>query len=125
MDKKKVNMGIGLFKINYDMDLVGQSQNADRPQYTAGVLAHTNDEAVETLRQFCVKNVQGFKGFRINQIGFDGLCHAISKDVEEKIIGGAINRGIVKKVDKVEEKKTTTPKKVQKKVSILKKEEKE
>lgn len=119
MDKIKEKMGIGLFKINYEMDLAGQNQNSDRPQYTAGILAHTNDEAVETLRLFCVKNVKGFKGFRINQIGFDGLCHEMSESVKEKVIGGAIAKGLVKKI---EPKKAETPKapKAQKKISILK-----
>lgn len=119
MDKAKINQGIGLFKINYDMDLAGRS-DTDRPHYTAGIIAHTNDEAVETLRMFCVKNVKGFKGFRIDQIAFEGLCHEMSESVKEKVIGGAIARGIVKRVKtKEEEPKPTKP---QKKVSILKNE---
>jgi hypothetical protein len=84
--------GIGLFKINYEMDLAGSS---DKPQYTAGVIAYSNEEAVQTLAKFCRNKVKGFKGLKIQELAFEGLCHEISEEVKNVILSGAVKEGKV------------------------------
>jgi len=84
--------GIGLYKISYEMDVKGSS---DHPQYTAGIVAYSNEEALKTLTDFCNSNVKGFKGLKIQEMAFEGLCHSISNKVKKAIVGGAINEGKV------------------------------
>jgi len=82
--------GIGLYKINYEMDVQGAEQ---RPSYTAGIVAYTSEEAVKTLTNFCAKRVTGFKGMKIQEMGFEGLCHDMSDKVKNVILSGAIREG--------------------------------
>lgn len=84
--------GIGLYKINYEMDLKGSS---DRPQYTAGIIAYTNEEAVKTLANFCNKNVKGFKGLKVQEMAFEGLCHEMSDQVKNIMLSKAVAEGKV------------------------------
>lgn len=110
-DRMMQNRGIGLFKIDYEMDV---RDSKGEHTYQAGILAYGSDEAVETLRQDLIKRVKGFKGFKINQVAFDGYCHALSNKVRSAVINGAVNEGLVaytpNKVVKEKTTKTTTPK---------------
>jgi hypothetical protein len=95
MDDFKAVKGIGLYKIQYEMDV----KNSARPQnYIAGIIAYSSQEAVDTLVQFAKKRVKGFKGLKIDTVAFEGLCHAMSDTVKGQVINGAINEGKV--VDK-------------------------
>jgi uncharacterized protein YaeQ len=84
--------GIGLFKINYEMDLKGSSDN---PQYSAGIIAYSNEQAVKTLVNFCKNKVKGFKGLKVQELAFEGLCHEISDEVKNVILNGAVKEGKV------------------------------
>jgi len=90
--------GIGLFKIDYEMDL-GANVNSGDHAYHAGVIAYGSEEAQQTLNAFCVKNVAGFRGMKVSQMGFEGYCHAVSDNVRKQIIQGAVNEGIVAYVE--------------------------
>lgn len=91
-DNMTTQEGIGLFKIRYEMDVAGSSRNQS---YTAGVIAYSSREAVNTLVEFAKDNVTGFKGMKIEEVGFEGNCHALSKAVEKAILGKAIVEGVV------------------------------
>ena len=91
-ERFKSQRGIGLYKINYEMDVKGSS---DKPQYSAGIIAYTNEEALKTLAKFCTKNVKGFKGVKVQEMGFEGLCHEISDQVKDVILAGAVREGKV------------------------------
>jgi hypothetical protein len=113
-DNLKTKQGIALFKIDYWMDVKGG--NVESNTYSVGIIAYTSDEAVKTLNNFCLKNITGFKGMRIDQVAFEGLCHAISDKVRDKIIEGAVRSKIVEyvkyvKAESEEEKKKTYSKK--------------
>lgn len=84
--------GIGLYKINYEMDIAGAEQ---RPSYVAGIIAYTNEEAVQTLVKFCQKRIKGFKGLKMNEVAFEGLCHEMSDSVKKAILSSAIKEGKV------------------------------
>lgn len=92
VDNFKSDRGIGLFKIRYEMDV----KNSIRDQgYMAGVIAYSSKEAVDTLINFAKKNVKGFKGMKIDEVSYDGACHAMSDTVKSAVIKGAIKEGIV------------------------------
>lgn len=117
-EKRFTNVkGIGLYKINYEMDVKGDSNAA---AYTAGIIAYSNEEAVQTLTDFCSKNVKGFKGMKINELAFEGLCHAMSEKVETAIINKALAAGTVVDASAVD--KPAKAKKAPQKRSILPKE---
>jgi len=66
----------------------------------AGVIAYTSKEAVDTLIGFAKKNVKGFKGMRVDEVAFEGLCHALSDDVKDAILNTAKLEGkVVSKED--------------------------
>lgn len=88
----KSQKGIGLYKIKYEMDVKGSNKDQN---YIAGMIAYTSDEAVNTLVNFAKNNVKGFKGLKIDEVSFDGPCHAISDSVREAIIGKAVMDNIV------------------------------
>jgi hypothetical protein len=88
----KSGKGIGLYKVNYEMDVKGSS---DKPQFTAGVVAYTSEEATKTLVEFSRQSIKGFKGMKINEMAFEGYCHALSNKVKKAIINQAINEGKV------------------------------
>ena len=88
----KGGKGIGLYKVNYEMDIKGSS---DHPQFTAGVVAYTNEEATQTLVEFSKNSIKGFKGMKINEMAFEGYVHALSNKVKNAIIKGAIAEGKV------------------------------
>jgi hypothetical protein len=88
----KGNKGIGLYKVNYEMDVKGSS---DGEVYTAGVIAYSSEEAIKTLSNFSAKRIKGFKGMKINELAFEGLCHAMSDKVKKAVIRGAIAEGKV------------------------------
>ena len=92
VERFKAVKGIGLYKVSYEMDVKGSS---DRPQYTAGVIAYTSEEAIQTLVDFSTKNVKGFKGMKVNEMAFEGLCHAVSDKVKNVILNGAVKEGKV------------------------------
>lgn len=127
VERFKAVKGIGLYKINYEMDITGDN---DKPQYTVGIIAYTSEEAIKTLANFCKKNVKGFKGFKVQELAFEGLCHDMSDKVKNAILNGAINEGkavaneahqaVLAELDVVKEKasmtkKTIVPKKTTKK----------
>lgn len=91
-DNMKAQEGIGLYKINYEMQVKGSTKDHN---YIAGVIAYTNEQAVQTLVKHGRQNVKGFEGMKINEVSFDGGCHAISDEVREAIIGTAVMKGIV------------------------------
>jgi hypothetical protein len=92
VDNFKADRGIGLFKIRYEMDV----KNSIREQgYMAGVIAYSSKEAVDTLINFAKKNVKGFKGMKIDEVSYDGACHAMSDTVKNAVIKGAVKEGIV------------------------------
>ena len=96
-DRFKRGNGIGLYKIRYQMDIKGEAQEK---RFAAGVVAYSNGEAVKTLTEFCRKNVKGFKGFRISEMNFEGLVHAVSDVIRDQIIKTAILEGrVVSKED--------------------------
>jgi len=89
--------GIGLYKINYEMDVKGKTEGE---QYTVGVIAYTSEEAVKTLTDFCAQRVKGFKGMKIHELAFEGNCHAMSDKVKTAILKGAKDDGLI--IDKSE-----------------------
>ena len=93
-EKLMTQKGIGLFKIDYEMDIQGQNRNYENT-FQAGIIAYGSDEATKTLSAFLRKSIKGFRGFKINQLSFEGYCHAISDNVREQIIKGAIAEGKV------------------------------
>lgn len=96
-DNLKTVKGIGLYKIRYEMDVKGSSRDQN---YMAGVIAYTSKEAVDTLIGFAKKNVKGFKGMRVDEVAFEGLCHALSDDVKDAILNTAKLEGkVVSKED--------------------------
>lgn len=91
-DNLKTVKGIGLYKIRYEMDV----KNTTRDQnYMAGVIAYTSKEAVDTLIGFARKNITGFKGMKVEEVAFEGLCHALSDEVREAILSTAKLEGAV------------------------------
>lgn len=90
-DNMKTQDGIGLYKISYEMD----ADTKRDPSYIAGIIAYTSEEAVKTLVTFCKKRVKGFKGLRINEVAYEGGCHAVSDSVRDAIIGTAVMEGFV------------------------------
>lgn len=108
--------GIGLYKVNYEMDVVGADQRAS---FSAGIIAYTSEEAIQTLTDFLTKNIKGFKGMKIQEMGFEGLCHAMSEKVENAIINKALKMGkvLLPEDDAPEEKPKA--KKAQQKRSIV------
>jgi hypothetical protein len=96
-DNLKTVRGIGLYKIRYEMDVKDSSRDHN---YMAGVIAYTSKEAVDTLIGFAQKNVRGFKGMRVEEVAFEGLCHALSDDVKDAILNTAKLEGkVVSKED--------------------------
>jgi hypothetical protein len=91
-ERFKAVKGIGLYKIRYEMDVKGSDKNK---AYTAGIIAYTNDEAVNTLVNFAKTRVKGFKGIRVNELSFEGLCHSMSDKVKDAVIKTAIAEGKV------------------------------
>ena len=91
-DNMKTVIGIGLYKIRYEMDVQGSSKDHN---YVAGVIAYTSKEAVDTLAEFGKNNVKGFKGMKIHEVSFDGLCHAMSDNVKGAILDTAKLEGKV------------------------------
>jgi hypothetical protein len=91
-DNMKTQEGIGLFKISYEMDVANSSRDHN---YVAGVIAYTSEEAVNTLLDFGRKKIKGFKGMRINEVAFEGGCHAISDTVKHAILRTAVMDGIM------------------------------
>ena len=89
-DNMKTVKGIGLFKITYEMDVQGSSRDQ---HYVAGVIAYTSKEAIDTLSDFATKRVKGYKGMKVEQVSFDGLCHAMSVNVQEAVLKTAILEG--------------------------------
>jgi len=89
--------GIGLYKINYEMDVKGSTEGE---QYMVGIIAYTSEEAVKTLTDFCAKRVKGFKGAKIHELAFEGNCHAVSEKVKNAILKGAKADNLV--IDKIE-----------------------
>jgi hypothetical protein len=89
--------GIGLYKINYEMDVKGRTEGEP---YLVGIIAYTSEEAVKTLTDFCAKRVKGFKGAKIQELAFEGNCHAMSDKVKNAILKGAKADGLV--IDKKE-----------------------
>lgn len=91
------NKVIGLYKINYEMDIKGSSKDNN---YIAGVIAYSSDEAVNTLIEFGRAGVKGFKGVRVHQVAFEGAIHTISKPIRKAILETAILEGkVVSKAD--------------------------
>jgi hypothetical protein len=84
--------GIGLYKIRYEMDV---KDSVREQNYIAGVIAYSSDEAIQTLTSFAQKNVKGFKGMKIDEVSFDGNCHALSDRVRGAIIDRAMAEGVV------------------------------
>jgi len=85
--------GLGLYKIRYEMDIKGE--NKSDQGFIAGILAFSNEEAIQALLEFCKKNVKGFKGFKVEEIGFDGACHEMSEQVKIAVVNRAIKAGEV------------------------------
>lgn len=117
MDNFKATSGIGLYKIRYEMDVVNSAREQN---YIAGVISYSSDEAVKTLVNFAKGNVKGFKGLKIEEVAFEGGCHAISDTVRKEILKVAKLEGvvvdksqydeIVAKLEKVEKKAASTKK---------------
>ncbi len=124
-DNLKTVKGIGLYKINYEMDVRGSNRDQN---YIAGVIAYTSKEAIDTLTDFAVKRVKGFKGMKVEQVAFEGLCHAMSVEVQEAVLKTAKLEGkVVSREDYdalLSERKIETKKAVKKSI-IPKKEKKE
>ncbi len=96
-DNLKTVKGIGLYKIRYEMDVTDSSRDHS---YMAGVIAYTSKEAVDTLVIFARKRVKGFKGMKVEEVAFEGLCHAMSDTVKEAVLKTAILEGkVVSKSD--------------------------
>lgn len=122
MDNMKTEKGIGLYKISYEMDT---KTNGSEKNYIAGILAYTNKEAIDTLVDFCKTKVKGFKGFKVNEVAYEGGCHALSEDVRNAVVATAVLDGLVvykQDHDAKVEKLTKENKKAKK--SILAKEKK-
>jgi hypothetical protein len=119
-DNMKTTKGIGLYKINYEMDV---KDSVREQSYIAGVIAYSSKEAVDTLINFARKNVKGFKGMKVNEVSFDGACHAMSDTVKSAILRGAIKDGDVVETEKykaaLEASNKTSAKKDGKKKSII------
>lgn len=119
-DNMKTTKGIGLYKINYEMDV---KDSVREQSYIAGVIAYSSKEAVDTLISFARKNVKGFKGMKVNEVSFDGACHAMSDTVKSAILKGAIKDGDVVETEKykaaLEASNKTSAKKDGKKKSII------
>jgi len=86
-DNMKTQQGIGLYKIRYEMDVKDSSREQ---AYMAGVIAYTSKEAVDTLIVFAKANVKGFKGMKVEEVAFEGACHALSDSVKDAVIKTAI-----------------------------------
>jgi hypothetical protein len=94
-DNFKAVDGIGLYKIQYEMDV----KNTEKPQnYIVGIIAYSSKEAIDTLVKFARKRIRGFKGLKIETVAFEGLCHEMSDKVKDAVINSAKVEGIV--VDK-------------------------
>jgi hypothetical protein len=91
-DNMKTVKGIGLYKIRYEMDVKDSSREQN---YIAGVIAYTSKEAIDTLAAFATKNVKGFKGMKVEEVAFEGLCHAMSDTVKDAILNTAKLEGVV------------------------------
>ncbi len=90
VDSMKTQQGIGLYKIRYEMDV----KNSSRDQsYMAGVLAYTSKEAVDSLIIFAKARVKGFKGMKVEEVAFEGACHALSDSVKEAVLKTAVLEG--------------------------------
>ncbi len=112
MDKQEQERhGISLFKIDYEID------GKDNAIYSAGIVAFNSEEAVKSLAEFLRLNISDFKGFKIDQLGFQGAVHHLSDQVRNEIIKGAKIREAAMQEAKEPEPKKTTPKKK----SVLKK----
>ena len=117
--KFKEVKGIGLYKINYEMSLKGDD---NKPSYIAGIIAYNSEEAVQTLVSFLRNKVKGFKGLKINELAFEGLCHEMSDTVKDAVINGAIAEGKVTAVKAKATKPAVKAKTKATKKSILPKE---
>ena len=114
MDKQEqARHGISLFKIDYEID------GKDNAIYSAGIVAYDSEEAVKSLAEFLRLNISNFKGFKIDQLGFQGAVHHLSDRVRSEIVKGAKMReeALTKADEEPKEEKKTAPKKK----SVLKK----
>lgn len=91
-DNFKAVAGIGLYKIRYEMDVQGSTKEQN---YIAGVISYSSEEAVKTLVEFAKLKVKGFKGLKIEEVAYEGGCHAMSDSVRKAIIKGAKEDGTV------------------------------
>jgi len=116
-DNFKTEKGIGLYKIRYEMDVKGSSKDQ---AYTAGIIAYTSEEAINTLVKFAKNKVKGFKGLKIDEVSFDGGCHALSDPVKAVILKTAMLEGtVISKDDHEEMLKKVKSKKTGAKKSII------
>ena len=92
LDNFKPTKGIGLYKIRYEMDVTGSTREQN---YIAGVISYTSKEAIDTLADYARKNVKGFKGMKVEEVAFEGLCHAMSESVKGAILKTAMLEGAV------------------------------
>lgn len=108
--QEEKRQGISLFKIDYEID--GQKEGT---MWSAGIVAYSSEEAVKSLAKFLSESHTDFKGFRINQLAFQGQVHHLSESVRKQIVQGSqvVAKAELKKEEKP--KKKTTAKK-----SILK-----
>jgi hypothetical protein len=91
-DNMKTQQGIGLYKIRYEMDVKGSTRDQN---YIAGIIAYTSKEAVDTLVNFAKNRIKGFKGMKVEEVAFEGGCHALSDRVKEAVVKTAILEGKV------------------------------
>lgn len=91
MDQK-----LGLYKIDYEIE--GESRMKDT-LWSVGILAYGSEEAVKCLATWLKKP------FKIDTLSFQGPCHAVSDQVQEKL---GVN---VAKKNTAPKKKITTPQK--------------
>lgn len=91
-DNMKTQKGIGHYKVRYEMDVVGSNRDQ---HYIAGVIAYDSKEAIDTLVAFARKRVKGFKGLKVDEVAYEGGCHAISDAVRNAVLTAAINEGTV------------------------------
>lgn len=119
MNEKKDNIktqeGIGLFRIKYENKVKGSERDQN---YIAGVIAYTSKEAVDTIIEISNKTIKGFQGMKVDEVSFEGLCHAMSDKVKKAVLRGAIAEGKVVSKDEYDElvSKLNSMKKVKKQI---------
>ena len=83
-EQEEAKHGISLFKIDYEID--GQDGNI----WSAGIIAHTSEEAVKSLASFLKTSVKDFKGFKIDTLAWQGAVHHLSDSIREAIVGSSV-----------------------------------